>query len=70
MFNWVLTTRISEVSIKTPEQHHSRHSCAFIVYQILYIGFHAYLTYFTNSCFHYFEQVNTLWGWFQKLKNR
>ena len=70
MFNWVLNTHTSEVLIKTPEQHHPRHSCALIVHQILYIGFHAYLTYSTNSCFHCFEQVSNFWGWFQKLKNR
>ena len=56
--------------IKAPEQHHSRRSCAFIgaFEQIFYIDFHAYLTYFTKSCFHCFEQVNSIWEWFQKLK--
>ena len=41
--------------IKTPEQHHSSRSCVFVVDQILCIDFHAYLTYFRNSCFHRFE---------------
>ena len=38
--------------------HQSPCSCAFIVgfQQILYIGFHAYLTYFRNQCFHCFKQ--------------
>ena len=38
-------------------------SCAFIFdfEKILFIGFHAYLTYFANSCFHCFEKVNTIW---------
>ena len=35
-------------------EHQSNRFCAFIE-RILYIGFHAYLTYFTNSCFHCFE---------------
>ena len=39
-----------KMTMKTPKQHQSR-SCAFIVgfEQILYIDFHAYLTYFRNS---------------------
>ena len=57
-----------KLSIKTPEQHHSRCPCAFIADQILYTGFHACLTYFTNSSFHCFEQVNGIWEGFQKWK--
>ena len=54
----------------TPEQHLSCCSSAFIVgfEQILYIGFHAYLIYFRNSCLHCFEQVNAVWEGYQKLK--
>ena len=60
----------TKLTIKTPEQHHSHRSCAFTVdfEQILYIGFHAYWTYFTNVCFHCFEQVNTIQKGSQKLK--
>ena len=57
-----------KLSIKTAEQHQLHRSCAFIVDQILYIGFHAYLTFFTNSYFHCFEQVKAIWEGFQKLK--
>ena len=57
-----------KLTIKTPEQHHSRRSCVFFVDQILYIGFYAYLTYFKNSCFHCFKQVKVIWEGFQKLK--
>ena len=64
MFNWVPNTQ----TYTRPEQHHSRRPCALIVDQTLYIGFHAYLTNFQNSCFHYFEQVNAIWEGFQKLK--
>ena len=67
MFHWVLNTRTSEVDDKDTK---ATSSWAFIVdfKQIFFIGFHAYLTYFTNSCFHCFEQVNTIWKRFQKLK--
>ena len=58
--------------MKTPEQYQSPCYCAFIVgfQQILYIHIHvyAYLTYFRNSCFHFFEQGNATWEWYQKLK--
>ena len=49
MFHWVLNTRTSEVDDKDTK---ATSSWAFIVdfKQILFIGFHAYLTYFTNSC--------------------
>ena len=49
--------------MKTPGQHQSRCSSAFIVgfEQILCIGFHAYLTYFRISYLHYFQQVNATW---------
>ena len=57
-----------KLSIKTAEQHQLHRSCAFIVDQILYVGFHAYLTFFTNSYFHCFEQVKAIWEGFQKLK--
>ena len=48
---------------KIPEQHVLCCPCAFYVdfEQIYFTGFHAYLTYLTNSCFHCFEQVNTIW---------
>ena len=39
-----------------------------MLFQILYIGFHEYLPYFTNSCFHTFEQVTAIWKSYQKLK--
>ena len=56
--------------MKTPEQHQTSRSCGFIVgfKQIMYIGFHAHLTYFRNSCFHCFEQVNAICQRHQKLK--
>ena len=56
--------------MKTPGQHRSRCSSAFIVgfEQILNIGFHAYLTYFRSSYLHYFQQVNATWEGYQKLK--
>ena len=61
MFNWVLNTHTSEVDDKdTRTTSLSHRSCAFIVDQILHIGFHAYLTYFTNLCFHDFNQVNPI----------
>ena len=56
-----------KLSIKSPEQHHSRRPCAYIVDQILYIRFDAHLTYFTNSCFHCFEEVNAIWEGFQNF---
>ena len=56
--------------MKTPEQHQSRRSCAFIVglEQIFYVGFHSYLTHFRNSFFDCFEQVNAIWEGYQKFK--
>ena len=55
--------------MKTAEQQQSR-SSAFIVdfEQILYLDFHGYLTYSRNSCFPCFEEVNTIWDGYQKLK--
>ena len=55
--------------MKTLEQHQSCY-CVFIVgfQQIWYIGFHAYLTYFRNSCLHCFDQVIAIWEGYQKLK--
>ena len=38
--------------------------------QILCIGFHAYLTYFRNSCFHCFEQVNAICEGYQNWKKK
>ena len=56
--------------MKTPKQHQSPRSCAFIVgfQQILYNGIHTYLKYFRKSCFHCFKQVNAIREWYQKLK--
>ena len=34
----------------------------------LYIGLYAHLTYFRNSCFHCFKQINAMWEWYQKLE--
>ena len=56
--------------MKVPEQYQSHCCGAFIAdfEQILYNGFHAYLTCFRHSCFHCFEQVNAIWEGYQKLK--
>ena len=63
-----LNTHTLKLTIETPEQHQLCYSCGFILNfeQILILGFHAYLRYFTNSCFHCFEQENTIWERFQK----
>ena len=47
MFDWLSIRTPLKLMIKTSEQRHSRHSCAFVVdlEHILHIGFHAYFTY-------------------------
>ena len=57
-----------KLMMKTPEQHQSPRSCAFIVGFQQTLVLHAYLTYFRNSGFTCFEQVNNIWEWYQKLK--
>ena len=61
-----------KLTIKTSEQQLLCCPCAFIVdfEQILSIGFYAYLTYFTNTCFHCFEQVITMGKVLKTEKNR
>ena len=58
--------------MEMPELHQPPCSGSFFVgfQQILYIGFHAYLTYFKSSCFHYFKQINAMWELYQKLEKR
>ena len=48
--HWVLNTPL-KLTVKAPEQFHPHCSSVFIV-DFEHIGFHAYITYFTHSCFH------------------